>query len=163
MITIHACQVGKDVFVQKPMAFTVKEGLEMVKAVRSNGRVLQVGSQQRSSKEFQQAIAIVRSGGIGHVETIYAKVGDPPKPLDLPEQPVPPNLNFNQWMGPLNDPAIHYHPDLCPPISLEPEENESCGAHGVGTVKLGMATRLIGSSYVRYRASRDWDGWLRPL
>lgn len=124
LMTIHTCQIGKDVFVQKPMAFTVKEGLEMVKAVRSNGRVLQVGSQQRSSKEFQQAIAIVRSGGIGHVETIYSKVGNPPKPLDLPEQPVPPNLNFNQWMGPLNDPAIHYHPDLCPPISLEPEENE---------------------------------------
>ena len=38
--------------------------------------------------------------------------------------PVPGNLNFNQWMGPLNDPKIHYHPDLCPPISLEPEQNE---------------------------------------
>ena len=37
---------------------------------------------------------------------------------------VPGNLNFNQWMGPLNDPKIHYHPDLCPPISLEPEQNE---------------------------------------
>jgi predicted dehydrogenase len=124
LTTIHACQSGKDVYVQKPLAYTIREGLEMVKAVRSNSKVLQIGSQQRSGKEFQQAIALVRSGAIGHIETIYAKVGDPPRPLDLPEQPIPDTLNWNQWMGPLNDPKIHYHPDLCPPISLEPEKNE---------------------------------------
>ena len=124
LTVIHACQSGKDVYVQKPLAFTIKEGFEMVKAVRGNNRVLQVGSQQRSSKEFQQAISVVRSGAIGHVETIYAKVGDPPKPLNLPEEPIPGNLNWNKWMGPLNDPKIHYHPDLCPPVSLEPVKNE---------------------------------------
>lgn len=124
LTTIHACQAGKDVYVQKPLAFTIREGLEMVKAVRGNNRVLQVGSQQRSSKEFQQAIALVRSGKIGHIETIYAKVGDPPAPLNLEEQPVPASLNWNQWMGPLNDPRVHYHPDLCPPVSLDPEQNE---------------------------------------
>jgi predicted dehydrogenase len=124
LTTIHACQSGKDVYVQKPLAYTVREGLEMVKAVRSNSKVLQIGSQQRSGKEFQQAIALVRSGAIGHIETIYAKVGDPPTPLNLPEQPVPATLNWNQWMGPLNDPKIHYHPDLCPPITLQPEQNE---------------------------------------
>lgn len=124
LMVIHACQAGKDVFVQKPLAYTITEGLEMVKAVRNNKRVLQVGSQQRSSKEFQKAIELVQSGAIGHIEKIYARVGAPPTPLDLPEEPVPANLNWNQWMGPLNDPKIHYHPDLCPPISLDPVENE---------------------------------------
>ena len=124
LITIQACRTKKDVYVQKPLAYTVREGLEMVKAVRGNNVVLQIGSQQRSSKEFQQAITLVRSGAIGHIETIYAKVGDPPKPFDLPEQPIPETLNWNQWMGPLNDPKIHYHPDLCPPITLNPEQNE---------------------------------------
>ncbi|MDR1129904.1 MAG: Gfo/Idh/MocA family oxidoreductase [Prevotellaceae bacterium] len=124
LTTIHACQAKKDVYVQKPLAYTITEGLDMLKAVRSNGRVLQVGSQQRSGKEFQQAISIVRSGGIGHIETIYAKVGDPPRPLNLPEQPIPASLNWNQWLGPLNDPKIHYHPDLCPPVTLEPDKNE---------------------------------------
>jgi len=47
LTTIHACQSGKDVYVQKPLAFTIREGLEMVKAVRGNNRVLQIGSQQR--------------------------------------------------------------------------------------------------------------------
>jgi predicted dehydrogenase len=123
-VTIDACKAKKDVYVQKPLAFTVTEGLAMVKAVRENGVVLQVGSQQRSDREFQQAIAIVRGGGIGHVDTVYSRVGDPPKPLDLPEMPVPPSLNWNQWLGGLNDSNIHYHPDLCPPITLEPEQNE---------------------------------------
>lgn len=124
LTAIHACQSGKDVYVQKPLAYTILEGLGMVKAVRGNNRVLQIGSQQRSSKEFQQAIALVRSGAIGHIETIFAKVGNPPTPLNLPEQPVPATLNWNQWMGPLNDPKIHYHPDLCPPVTLDPEQNE---------------------------------------
>lgn len=96
----------------------------MVRTVRDNKTVLQVGSQQRSGKEFQRAIELVRSGAIGHIETIYASVGEPPKPFDLPKQPVPASLNWNLWLGPLNDPKIHYHPDLAPPISLNPEQNE---------------------------------------
>lgn len=122
--TIHACQAGKDVYCQKPLAYTISEGLAMVKAVRENRRILQVGSQQRSSAEFQKAIALVQSGAIGHIDQIYARVGEPPKPLDLPEMAIPSNLNFNAWMGPLNDPKVHYHPDLCPPISVDPEVNE---------------------------------------
>lgn len=124
LVAIHACQSGKDVYCQKPLAYTVTEGLAVARAVRDNNRVFQIGSQQRSSAEFQKAIELVRKGAIGHIEKIYARVGEPPKPLDLPEMPVPANLNFNQWMGPLNDPKVHYHPDLCPPISLDPEKNE---------------------------------------
>ena len=124
LVAIHACQAGKDVYCQKPLAYTITEGLAVQTAVRANNRILQMGSQQRSSQEFQQAIALVRSGAIGHIDKIYVRVGDPPTPLNLPEMPVPSNLNFNLWLGPLNDPKIHYHPDLCPPISLEPEQNE---------------------------------------
>ncbi|QGY46322.1 gfo/Idh/MocA family oxidoreductase [Maribellus comscasis] len=122
--TIHACQAGKDVYVQKPLSFTITEAQKMVRVANDNKRVVQVGSQQRSSGEFQKAIELVQNGAIGHIDKIYAKVGDPPNPLDLPEEPIPGNLNFNLWMGPLNDPKIHYHPDLCPPISLDPPERE---------------------------------------
>ncbi len=124
LMAIDACQSGKDVYCQKPLAYTITEGLAVARAARDNNRVFQIGSQQRSSEEFQKAIELVQNGSIGHIEKIYARVGDPPKPLDLPEMDVPANLNFNQWLGPLNDPKIHYHPDLCPPISLDPEENE---------------------------------------
>ena len=122
--TIHALQAGKDVYVQKPLSFTIKEALKMADVAEKTGRVVQVGSQQRSSAEFKKAIELVQNGSIGHIEKIYAKVGDPPAPFDLPEMPVPQNLNWNLWLGPLNDPKIHYHPDLCPPISLDPPKNE---------------------------------------
>jgi len=118
--TIQACQAGKDVYVQKPASYTIKEALTMRSVADDTKRIVQVGSQQRSSKEFQKAIELVRNGSIGHIEKIYAKVGDPPKPLDLPEMPIPGNLNWNLWLGPLNDSKVHYHPDLAPPITLEP-------------------------------------------
>lgn len=149
LVAIHACQSGKDVYCQKPLAYTITEGLAVACAVRDNNRVFQIGSQQRSSKEFQDAIALVRAGKIGHIER-YTPVSANPKPLDLPEMDVPGNLNFNQWMGPLNDPKIHYHPDLCPPISLEPEQNEKLWGHGAGIRKPETDIQPIGGSYVRY-------------
>jgi len=124
LMTIHACQAGKDVYVQKPLSFTITEAQKMLRVANDNKRIVQVGSQQRSSGEFQKAIELVQTGAIGHIDKIYAKVGAPPKPLDLPEEAIPGNLNFNLWMGPLNDPNVHYHPDLCPPISLDPPERE---------------------------------------
>lgn len=123
--TIHACQAGKDVYVQKPLSYTIQEALAMTRIANDNKRIVQVGSQQRSSKEFQKAIELVKAGKIGHIEKVYAKVGDPPKPLDLPAQPIPGNLNWNLWLGPLNDGKIVYNSDLAPQITLDPVQNET--------------------------------------
>ena len=120
---IHSCQSGKDVFCQKPLSYTISESIAMVKAARDNKRVFQVGSQQRSGEEFQKAISLVRTGAIGYIDKVYVRLGEPPTPFDLPEVAVPKNLNFNQWLGPLNNPNVHYHPDICPPIS-HPELRE---------------------------------------
>ncbi|MFZ2339398.1 MAG: Gfo/Idh/MocA family oxidoreductase [Bacteroidales bacterium] len=125
LMTIHACQAGKDVYVQKPLSYTIQEALVMTRVANDNKRVVQVGSQQRSGKEFRKAIELVQKGAIGHIEKIYAKVGDPPKPFDLPSMPIPGNLNWNLWLGPLNDDKIHYHSDLAPQITLDPVQNET--------------------------------------
>ena len=123
--TIHACQAGKDVYCQKPLTYTITEAYAMQDAVRQNKRVFQTGSQQRSGATFQKAIEIIQSGKIGHIEKIYSKVGDPPRPIEKMYeefggvQPIPANLNFNLWLGPLNDPKIEYNDQLCPPIVLE--------------------------------------------
>jgi predicted dehydrogenase len=125
LVTIHACQAGKDVYVQKPLSYTIQEALAMTRTANDKKRVIQVGSQQRSSKEFQKAIELVQAGSIGHIEKIYARVGDPPKPLDLPAMPIPGNLNWNLWLGPLNDDRIIYNSDLAPQITLDPVQNET--------------------------------------
>src|SRR5512133_1248545 len=122
-IAIAACKAGKDVYLEKPMTFTIREGQELVKAVRGNNRILAVGSQQRSSFEFQHAVKLVQSGAIGKITSVKAYVGAPPKPYDLPEEAIPADLNWDMWLGSLNVP-IHFNNQLDPPISLDPPENE---------------------------------------
>ena len=113
----HSCQAGKDIYCQKPLSYNISESLACIQAVRDNNRILQVGSQQRSDKEFMQAIALVRSGALGYVKEVHVRVGEHPTPFNLPEEAVPSNLNFNKWLGPLNFPVVHYNSKMCPPIS----------------------------------------------
>lgn len=123
LMAIDACKANKDIYLEKPLTFTIKEGQELIKAVRANNIVLATGSMQRSYGNFQHAVKMVQKGRIGKVEKIYAHAGGPPKPYDLPKQEVPKDLNWDLWLGPLAA-DIHYHPDLNPPISLDPVENE---------------------------------------
>lgn len=119
---IDAANAKKHIYLEKPLTFTIKEGQALVKAVRKNGITLAVGSQQRSDKNFQHAVKMVQEGKIGKIERINAYVGGPPTPYDLPEQPVPSDLNWKMWLGPSE--FIHYNAQLDPPISLNPEQNE---------------------------------------
>ena len=122
-IAIEALKAGKDVYLEKPMTFTIKEGQELRKVVRETGRIFGLGSQQRSDPNFQHAVKLVQTGALGKITKVNAYVGAPPKPYTLPEEPLPADLNWDLWLGPL--PAtIHYNKELNPPISLEPEENE---------------------------------------
>ena len=64
IMAIAACRAGKDVYLEKPLTFTIYEGQQLVKAVRENTRILQVGSMQRSMDEFVHAANIVREGAL---------------------------------------------------------------------------------------------------
>jgi predicted dehydrogenase len=123
-IAIAACKAGKDVYLEKPMTFTIKEGQELKKVVRENNRILGVGSQQRSDPGFQHAVNLVQTGALGKISQVYAYVGAPPRPYDLPEEPIPADLNWDLWMGSLPNP-IHFNHELDPPITIEPEQNET--------------------------------------
>jgi len=76
---IMACEAGKDVYVEKPLSYSIFEGRRMVEAAAKHQRVVQVGTQQRSGEHFQQAVELVRSGKIGKVSAadvwIYATPG----------------------------------------------------------------------------------------
>lgn len=99
-IALDAVRSGKDVYVEKPMSLTVREGRILSNAVRRHGAVLQVGSQQRSSDDFPQAAEIVRNGWIGNVHTVYAALGRFPAGQVLPEQSVPEGFDYDRWLGP---------------------------------------------------------------
>lgn len=99
-ISVHAAESGKDIYCEKPLSLTVKEGRAMVDATRKHRRVFQTGSMQRSSPEFIQAVQLVRSGAIGEIRKIVVSVGGPPKDWDLQAEPTPAGLNWEMWMGP---------------------------------------------------------------
>lgn len=121
-MAMDAAAAKKNIYLEKPLTFTIQEGQKLVKAVRDNGVILAVGSQQRSDANFQHAVKMVQEGKIGKVERINAYVGGPPTPYDLPEEPVPADLNWPLWLGPSE--FVHYNAQLNPPISLDPEKNE---------------------------------------
>ena len=112
----HAVRSGKDVYCEKPMTLTIREGRTMVEAVRQYGRVFQTGSQQRSSREFRFACEMVRSGRIGKVISVGVSVGGPSQDCYLPEEPVPKGVDWNMWLGPA--PWRPYNSILCPPPSF---------------------------------------------
>ncbi|HEY8995425.1 MAG TPA: Gfo/Idh/MocA family oxidoreductase [Lacunisphaera sp.] len=100
-VSIAAMQAGKDVYCEKPMTLTVREGRTMVEVARRTGRVLQTGTQQRSESAFRRAATIVRNGWIGDIKLIRTKLGNfPPAPQNLPEEPIPADLNYDRWLGP---------------------------------------------------------------
>ena len=76
IMAIAACRAGKDVYLEKPLTFTIYEGQQLVKAVRENTRILQVGSMQRSMDEFVHAANIVREGALGKISLMKAHVGE---------------------------------------------------------------------------------------
>ena len=102
LIMVEACQAGKDVYVEKPMANTIGECNIMVKAAKRYNRIVQVGQQQRDNKTFKDSIKLIRSGEIGTLRkvNIWANfdygLGSTPKP----DGPVPEGVDYDFWLGP---------------------------------------------------------------
>ena len=82
-----AMKAGKDVYCEKPLTLTVREGRVLVETARRHGRVLQTGTQQRSNKSFRKAAEIVRNGWIGDIKLIRTRLGEFPVAANLPEEP----------------------------------------------------------------------------
>jgi predicted dehydrogenase len=114
--SVEAAKAGKDVYCEKPMSHTVREGRAMADAVRRYERVFQTGSQQRSSPEFRFACEMVRSGRIGPLKSVEVYVGGPSGECSLPGVPeAPKGIDWDRWLGPA--PWRPYSPVLCPPPS----------------------------------------------
>ena len=129
IIAIAACKAGKDIYLEKPATLTVYEGQQLVKAVRKYNRILQMGSQQRSSEEFIHAANLAREGELGQIRKLKVYVGrnnvnpytPAPVPCNLPHMDVPAGLNWDKWLGPLPE-SVYYHSDLDPIVNEEHDE-----------------------------------------
>jgi predicted dehydrogenase len=113
--TIDACNAAKDVYVEKPLSITIREGRAMVEAARRNRRVVQVGTHRRSSALYGQLAELIEAGKIGKVTVSRAYRLSNMAPTGIgkqaPKDP-PPDLDWDLWLGPR--PQRPYQDNIAP-------------------------------------------------
>jgi predicted dehydrogenase len=110
-MTIMACQAGKDVYCEKPLCRSIREGRKMVQAARRYDRVVQMGTQYRSIARMRQVCEWVRNGRLGAVRTVRLSHRTNRIHPSEPPRPVPAHLDWDLWLGPA--PWAAYHPLRC--------------------------------------------------
>ncbi|MBL9092530.1 MAG: Gfo/Idh/MocA family oxidoreductase [Planctomycetaceae bacterium] len=108
LMTIWACQAGKDVYVEKPCSHNVHEGRIAVEAARKYGRVVQHGTQSRASKDWAALAAAIEAGQFGKLVLSRGLCYKRRKSIDTkPVTPPPAELDFNLWLGPAPEQPHH--------------------------------------------------------
>ena len=112
---IHACQAGKDVYVEKPVSWDVWSGAQMNAAVEKYGRIVQAGTQNRSDKGLLNALQFIKEGGLGQIKSMYGNCFRNRKSIGKVDKPITPpkTLDYDLWLGPAKDqpimrPQLHY-------------------------------------------------------
>ncbi len=108
--TILACQLGKDVYVEKPLAHNIKEGRAMLEAARKHKRVVQVGTQHRSAEHYREAARIIQGGELGPIRfvRVWNYINLYPDGIGKAENAEPPEgLNWDFYLGPA--PAVPFN------------------------------------------------------
>ncbi len=99
--TVLACQAGKDVYVEKPDGHNIVEGMRMVTAMRRHNRVVQMGSQHRSTARLQSAIEFVQEGKLGRCLVAKAWESSRQGSIGFPkDREAPDGVDYDMWLGP---------------------------------------------------------------
>jgi len=112
LVTVMACQAGKDVYVEKPTSVAIDEGRKMVEAARKYKRVVQVGTQQRSAAHFRKTVDLVGSGRLGRISMVrcWNANNQSPEGFGNPPDGTPPaDLDWDMWLGPA--PKVPFNPN----------------------------------------------------
>jgi predicted dehydrogenase len=111
LIMVMACEAGKDVYVEKPLANSIGECGLMVAAAERYGTVVQAGQWQRSGSHWSDAVAYVQSGEIGRIRLVkaWAYQGWMKAIPVKPDGPVPEGVDYDMWLGPA--PARPFNPN----------------------------------------------------
>ncbi|MDI9432530.1 MAG: Gfo/Idh/MocA family oxidoreductase [Planctomycetota bacterium] len=114
LVTVWACQAGKDVYIEKPASYCIWEGRKMVEAARKYNRIVQIGMQKRSSEAHPAAFEWIREGHIGKIQWVrgFCYKGRGPGtngivPGTNGPAPIPATVDYNQWCGPADMVPLH--------------------------------------------------------
>jgi myo-inositol 2-dehydrogenase / D-chiro-inositol 1-dehydrogenase len=110
-MVIDACRAGKDVYCEKPLTLTIDEGKHLLRAVEETGRIVQVGTWQRSDHRFRLACELVRGGRIGRLKKVTVVLGKNVTGGPFEPQTPPAHLNWDLWQG--QTPDVPYIPERC--------------------------------------------------
>lgn len=111
-VAILAFQAGKDVYGEKPLSFNVREGQQMLRALKRHDRVFQLGTQIHATDNYHRVVELIRAGVLGKVHTVRLWKTGPPPVLGPPQYQNPPTeLNWDYWLGPA--PYSQYSPERC--------------------------------------------------
>ena len=158
LIGIDAVRAGKDVYLQKPASLTIAEGRALSNAVQSTGRILQIGSQQRSTVQFRYAAELVRNGRTGDLQRVEIGLPGDPAGGDKTPMPVPATFNYEMWLG--ETPDVFYTVDRVHPQKGYDRPGwlrmrqfgagmiTGWGAHHVDSAHWGMNTEFTGPTEV---------------
>ena len=159
---VAAARSGKDIYLEKPLTYSITEGRKLVQAVRKNNRVLQVGSQQRSSPYFLKACELARNKRIGKLHTISVWLPEDQGAGDPQPMPVPKNLDYDFWMGPspeapFTEDRVHPQRDYSRPGWLQIEGYcrgmiTGWGSHMNDIAQWGNGTELSGPVEIKAEA-----------
>jgi predicted dehydrogenase len=115
LMTIWACQAGKDVYCEKPISHNVAEGRRMIDAARRHNRIVAVGTQRRSGDVLAKAVQFLREGGLGTIHSGRTIIHRPRDPIGVvANSRVPAGVDYDLWLGPapqrpFNENHFHYH------------------------------------------------------
>ena len=166
LMTIEACQAGKDVYCEKPLTLVINEGRPMIEAARKHGRVVQTGTMQRSGKEFKLAAKLVQDGLVGKVREVNVTLPGP-NWIDragspVPDSAPPSDFDFDRWLGPAplrpyNKNRVHYLFRFFWDYSGGQQTN--FGAHHLDIAQWGLGMDDSGPVSVEGSAVYNPDAW----
>ena len=141
LIAIEAARQKKHMYCEKPMGWSFRAAKAVQKAVHDSGVVFQFGTQQRSGGFFRQACELVRNGKIGQLKTILVGVPGSWTCPKQPTEPVPPELDYEMWLGPA--PMAPYCYERCRPYT-DPPRNPNAGGWGPWSIWYCISDYCIG-------------------
>jgi predicted dehydrogenase len=170
-LAIAAVEAGKDVYLQKPASLTIAEGRALSYAVQRTGRILQLGSQNRSLPQHRYACELVRNGRLGKLVRVEVGLAADPAGQDEPATTPPAHFNYDMWLGstpdvPYREKRVHPQVGYDRPGWLRCEQFGAgmitgWGAHHIDTAHWGMGAEHTGPVEIwgsaQFPKSGVWD------
>lgn len=170
-LAIAAAEAGKDIYLEKPLTYTIAEGRALVDAVRRNKRILQTGTQQRSSVYFHTVCQLAAAGRLGTIKAVEVRIPTDHGVAAYEPMPVPDGFDYKAWLGnapevPYTEKGVHPRADYSRPGWMQIEAYghgmiANWGAHMLDIAQWGLGMDDSGPELVSadavYEERGLWD------